>query len=188
MATVQTTIQMVPTYQPFERPPDPVALWTSIPRGLRGFLTENAVLDAKPLDDDHSLTFLGTLPAGFGYVFGEIGVRLSGAQATSWLQQFTLNLQNFYQGHPISMSWIYSMDVTAIGAERAAIAGAYDLPPKSVLWAPAGDGIEIQITMKNNSSTAATAGTVAAFINFWEFDLEQIRKYPINSPFPTHAR
>lgn len=188
MATVNTTINMVPSYQPFERPPDPVALWTAIPRGLRGFVVQSDDLDAKPVNDTQVLTFLAELPAGFGYVFAEVGLRLSQNRAADWDKKFQLNLQNFHQGKTISISYMYTLALTALGSELGVTLQSTDKMPKSVLWAPAGASIEIQIIMINTNATVAAAGSVACFIDFWEFDLEQIRKFPINTPLPIHSR
>ncbi len=182
---------MVPTYLPFERPPDPYALWTAIPRGLRGFATDFGVLDAKPINDTQTLTFSATLPANFGYVFSDIGLRLAQDNASSWVAKYTLNLQSFYQGRDLGMSISYNFgfNVISLGAELANDHQVHDQVPSSPMWAPKGSsGILIVITARNVAAPAAAVGTVSAYINFWEFDLEQIRKFPINSPLPVHAR
>lgn len=188
MAIVNTTFNMGGTYAPFERPPDNVALWSTIPRGLRGFATLNGSLDAKPVNDSQVLTFLATLPARFGYVFSEIQLRISQNRADDWIKSYQLNLQNYYQGNSISMSWMQALETTPLGSELGSQNQALDALPRGVMWAPSGAGIEIQIIARNITATVAAAGTVACYINFWEFDLEQIRKFPINTPMPVSAR
>jgi len=194
MATVATVIAMAPTYVPYERPPDPATLWSAVPRGLRGFQVATGIVEAKPINDDQTLQLTGTLPANFAYVFAEIAFKLDQDQANFWTPKYTLNLQNYYQGSTaLSMTWIFSLITHPLGAQIAS--GGVEAPlltvglPKAPMWAPKGSsGILISMQARNGTATAALSGTVDAYINFWEFDLEQIRKYPINAPIPVHSR
>lgn len=192
MAVVIETFAMEPTYLPFERPSDVETLWSSIPRGLRGFTTSE-VLPLKLINDVQVFELNATLPTGFAYVFAEIGVRLAQNRAFDWDGQYSLNLRNWYQGTTagkIEMNW--KLDFPSFDrnlSQRVNGFTALDTLPKQPMWSPRGTtGIRLVISSFNSNSNAAVAGTIAAFINFWEFDLEQIRKFPINSPFPTHSR
>ncbi len=191
MANVAVTIAMDATYQPFERPPDAAALWTAIPRGLRGFVVSTGTLAAKPVNDTETLSLTGTLPNGFAYVFAEISLSISQDQAGDWDDRYVLNLQNWYQGM-IAVSSFFGFDFSPVGlgaTERGNGVGSRDAFPKAPMVAsPGSSGILINIITFNDVATVAAAGTVNAYINFWEFDLEQIRKFPINSPYPVHAR
>lgn len=191
MALVTTTINMTPTYQPFERPPDQVTLWSAIPRGLRGFVVAAGVLDVKPINDDQQLILLGTLPSNFAYVFAEIGLRILVDVAASWDSEYTLILQDYYQGRAdVIQQWNFefsssNLQSTARGQGHTAIGQT----PRQPMWSPRDtDGIVINISTFNNGAPAGAAGTVWANINFWEFDLEQAKKHPINTPFPVHVR
>ncbi len=195
MANVATLIAMDPTYQPFERPPDPLALWTPIPRGLRGFIVELGALDLKPVGDTQTLVLTATLPPSFAYVFAEISLRISQDRAQSWFPAYTLNLQNWYQGRlGVSTSFAFPWNGIDHGnqplnTERSNGFTKGSMVPKAPMWAPSGtSGILIRFNAQNADGTVATAGTLSAYINFWEFDLEQARKFPINSPIPTHQR
>lgn len=191
MANVDVTIAMDPTYQPYERPPDPATLWTAIPRGLRGFVVELGILTAKPVNDTETLALTATLPANFAYVFAEISLRLSQDRADDWRAEYTMNLQSWYQGLTgVSTSFTYPFQVHGLSLdERANGHQSMDHCPRAPMWAPRGSsGILINITAANSKAAAAAAGTLSAYVNFWEFDLEQARKYPINAPIPTHSR
>ncbi len=188
---------MDPTYLPYERMPDPAALWTAVPRGLRGFIVNGAALELKPVNDQQLLSLTGTLPANFAYVFSEIHLTLAQNKAGNWSDLYTLNLQNWYQGIlAMSETWILPFADGLFGGpssgdpvEKNSSAGSMDILPRAPMWATRGtSGILINIQTENLVGEAATAGTVTAHINFWEFDLEQIRKFPINSPIPTHSR
>jgi len=186
---------MAATYRPFERLPDPAMLWTAVPRGLRGFIVNTALLDLKPINDQQLLTLSATLPNGFAYVFAGVHLGIAQNRAGDWNDNYTLNLQNWYQGElALSSSWIMPWLDGLVGGtgppvEKNTSAHSMDSLPKAPMYAPTGvAGILISIQAENQQATAATAGTVNAYINFWEFDLEQARKFPINAPIPTHSR
>lgn len=192
MANVAVAIAMEPTYIAYERPPDQQALWSAIPRGLRGFVVETGTLTAKPLNDTETIVLSGTLPGNFAYVFAEIGLTLRQDTMSDWDSEYTLNLQNYYQGGHLGLSGNWNFDLAIfglIGDGRGAGHTATDPVPRAPMWAPRGtSGILIAISSFNSANPAAALGTIDCYINFWEFDLEQIRKYPINAPFPTHSR
>lgn len=187
---------MAARYLPFERMPDPDALWTAVPRGLRGFVVDGGVLDAKPVNDQQLLTLSATLPANFAYVLAEIHLTIFQNRAGDWKDLYVFNLQNWYQGLlSLSSSWTMPMADGLSGTlgqpavEKNTTPHSMDSLPGAPMWAPRGTtGILISIQAENQNATVTTAGTVGAFISFWEFDLEQIRKFPVNSPIPVHAR
>lgn len=193
-AVTTTNITMTPTYRPFERPPDPGALWTAIPRGLRGFVVIQGVLDAKPSPNQQLLTLSAALPNNFAYVFAEIHLTISQNRAGDWNDGYTLNLQGWYQGNPDSfatwnMPWTDGLVTPASGppaVEKSSPAHSMDSLPKAPMFADT--SLLISIQAQNQVATAALEGQVHAYINFWEFDLEQVRKYPVNSPTPVHGR
>ena len=190
MANVAVSLAMESTYIPFERPPDPQTLWTVIPRGLRGF-QKFAVVTAKPVNDTETIAVTGTLPANFAYIFAGISFRLSQDVANDWTKSYSLNLQSWYQGKTgLSSNWLFPFEVLGLDDEVLGNGtGSYDHLPKYPMWAPRGSsGILINITAFNKGAAVGTAGTFVVTVNFWEFDLEQARKFPINTPFPTHSR
>ncbi len=189
MAVVTDTIAMDPTYLPYERPPDTGALWTAIPRGLRGFQTFSA-LSSKPINDDQIFNLQGTLSPNYAYVFAEMGVLMTQDAATQWADEVTLNLQNWYQGFlALSMTWQYQFLDHGLGFQQKCLGGPLNWVPRAPMWSPKDvSGILINISAFNPNDPAANAGTVTAYINFWEFDLEQARKFPVNAPVPVHAR
>jgi len=193
MSVVAVVIPMEPTYLAYERPPDASTLWSAIPRGLRGFVVGTGILAAKPLNDTETLSLTGTLPANFAYIFSDISLRLSQDKAYKWGAEYTLSLQSYYQGMTAVISnWNFDFareeDRTTAGTRGGGAQAGYSYP-KNIIWAPRGSsGILINIHNANLNSEEALAGTVSCYINFWEFDLEQARKFPLNSPFPVHSR
>lgn len=201
MAVVATVIPMTSTYRPFERPPEGLTLWSAIPRGLQSFVVPGTALDAKPAGDEQTLSLTATLPPNFGYVLMDYSVSIAQDAAAKWADEINLNLQNFFiapESLSIAMSHTWTDTFPTQGPDLGALSDAtvrntrhlagFPLP-SFPMYAPVGvSGILINIQAHNDGADVATAGTVNAYISFWQFDLEQIRKYPINSPFPTHAR
>lgn len=195
MALDIQTIAMTGSYLPYERPPQPLTLWSAIPRGLQSFVVDGQLLDVKALNDEALLNLTATLPPNFGYVLMDMQVTIAQNRAFDWTNELLLNLQNFYRAPEdlslaLSLNWgedfpVGGQDLTTrSGGARGQLQG----PAFPIIGTPGTTGVLINISMFNNVANATTAGTVNAYIAFWVFDLEQVRKYPINSPIPTNRR
>lgn len=193
-------IDLVSDYVPYERPPQNVTLWSAIPRGLQSFIAANVQLDLKPINDDFILELKATLPPGFGYVFSACQFHISQNLASAWDNSCNLNLQNFYRAsqnlsgalNGNYLSGFQTADLTDT-TKTMTRSGGSNTDGKSSDWptfplVSQGNGVLINFSAQNGDNAAAAAGTVNFYISFWQFDLEQIRKYPINSPFPVHMR
>lgn len=192
MAQVTTAISFTGSYQPFERPPQAISLWSAIPRGLQSFSVDTQLLDAKPINDIQLLTITATIPPNFGYVFADVALTISQDVADAWDPAFILNLQNFYRAPQtvslgLSISAMLPSIAGGFGTVRATAekTGAFSFP---IVGVKDTTGIQINLQATNQAAPAGAIGTVNAYISFWQFDLEQIFKYPINSPIPTNAR
>ncbi len=193
MALVTQIFPLTGDYVPYERPSDRAALWTAIPRGLQSFMAATAQVDIKPVNDDFQLSLTATLPPNFAYVMADANFSLTQNRAVDFEDNVNLNLQNFYRGSEsatvgLAGNWVQDFiinasTVTARGMQQIAPWPAFPLV------APRGaSGILVNFTAWNNQDAAATTGIFDFFISFWQFDLEQIRKFPINTPLPTHNR
>ncbi len=192
MATVTTTIAMTGDYVPFERPPDSVTLWSAIPRGLQSFFTFASV-DLKPINDRQVLTCTGTLPPNFAYVMDSLNFSLGNDRAFDWGDIMNLNLQNFYRAPvdesvALSGNWAQEWFDNTLNGQTKAIHGPTGWPTYPIIGSEGTSGVQIQISGFNQMDPATIAGVITCMISFWVFDLEQVRKFPINSPFPVHAR
>ncbi len=191
MANVSVVIAMDPIYRPFERPSDPEILWSSIPRGLRGFVVQSGVIPTKPLNDTMTFALTAVLPPNYAYIFSEVGLRLTQDTMGDWSKNYILNMSNWFQGiSGMSMNWSFPRIDIGRNSDGSAMApGARDHVPKSPMWAEKETaGININISIFNTGTPESAVGGFSAFINFWEFDLEQVRKFPVNAPVPTHSR
>jgi len=192
VAQVTTAISLVGSFQPFERPPQAMALWTAIPRGLQSLTATAATLDAKPINDIQLLTLTAILPPNFGYVFADVALSIAQDVADAWDPAFILNLQNFYRAPQavslgLSISAMLPSLAGGFGTVRSTAekTGALSFP---IVGTKETTGIQINLQATNQAAPAGAAGTVNCYISFWQFDLEQIFKFPINSPIPTNAR
>ena len=193
MAIDTQTIAMTGSYVPYERPPQNLTLWSAIPRGLQSFLVPTGILDAKALNDSMLLSLTATLPPNFGYVMADLMVTIAQDEAADWNGIFILNLQNYYRAAladsvALSGTWAGTFIAQTDSLLRTTRADDLRGPLSPIIGAPGTSGALVTITLTNPGAAATTGGTVNASIAFWQFDLEQIRKYPINSPTPVHAR
>ena len=191
-------IDMVPSYTPYERPPQSLTLWSAIPRGLQSFIVDGQQVVAKAQSDTALLNLKGTLPPNFGYVMNDLNVSLAKDRAHEWSDSIQMNLQNFYRA-PLTLSvglagnWVQPFplgpeDNVAGGLATRSIQVIQPWPAFPIIGTEGTTGVLINIHIFDDSSAVSAAGTISTLMSFWQFDLEQIRKYPINSPLPTHAR
>ncbi len=194
MALDIQNIVMTSSYVPYERPPQPYTLWSAIPRGLQSFIVATALLDAKALNDDALLNLTATLPPNFAYVLNDINFNITQDTAFAWADVCTLNLQSFYRAEinesvALSCTWRQDFFLTDIfNATNRSMQVTQPWPSFPMIGTPGTTGIQCVISSGNPADAAALAGTVNAYMSWWQFDLEQVRKYPINSPQPVHAR
>lgn len=196
MALDLQNIFATPVYIPYERPPDSVALWTAIPRGLFSFVV-SAALDAKAIGDEALVSILGTLPPNFAYVMEGAHWNIVQNRAFDWEDRVNLNLQNFFRspvntGVALTANYAHGSQTNAQNSQTRSIISSNNTEPwpSFPMVAPDGtSGVAINFSGWNNDTVnATTVGTINFWISFWQFDLEQIRKYPINSPLPVQAR
>ncbi len=181
-------------YIAYERPPQPMTLWTAIPRGLLTLYLRNWPLDAKALNDEMLLEMTGVLPPNFGYVMSDANLYLQQDEAIDWINVVNLNLQNYFRFNrlvdavALSSSWAQEFPINDVIDGGRAISVVNPWPSFPMIGATGTTGIQINFSTGNAGAAATTAGVFNVFLSFWQFDLEQIRKYPINSPIPVQSR
>jgi len=195
MADDFQVVAMEGAYLPYERPPQPQTLWSAIPRGLQSFVVATVALDAKALNDRAFLNLNATLPPNFGYVMADMMVTISQDNAADWDGLCNLSLQNFYRvpsDTSVALRGGYMSGFTGSAVRETRTMtrteNSTPFPTFPIIGVHGTSGILISIGMVNSAAAAATQGTINAYISFWQFDLEQIRKYPINAPIPVHSR
>lgn len=193
MALVIQNEAAVSSFIPYERPPQPYTLWSAIPRGLQSFIVDTKQLDPISVGDGALLNIQGILPPNFGYVMMDLNLTLAmEAAGTDWAPSMSLNLQNFYRAPGLSVAlagnWPQNMKSTSQDSSTRQLEQIQAWPTFPMIGTPGTTGIQVNVSSFNNAGTARTFGTINFYIAFWQFDLEQIRKFPINSPQPVQLR
>jgi len=188
---IQTVALVNPESVPFERPTNPVALWTPIPRALFTFHI-SIQLDAKAATDTALLNLDATFPPGFAYIFADLNLTIRQDRAFEWSLIANLNLQNFFRAHrdvvALNGNYTVGMASSAIdGSQLTLQQSSFTNPwPKMIMVPTEGTvGILTRFTAWNaNATNAAAVGTIDYWISMYQYDLEQIRKFPINTLLP----
>jgi len=194
MAVLVQTIATVHQFVPYERPPDALTLWSAIPRGMLTLLVPFTEVIDKVSPDQLIIQMTGTLPPNFGYVMNDANWTLSDATARAFDYDplVTLNLQNFYRGSDVadavSANYVQTSEVHTLDSFTRSMSQNRPWPTFPMIGIPGTSGVLINFSVYNDVSTTTTSGFVSGWLSFWQFDLEQIRKFPINSPFPVHSR
>lgn len=181
------------SYQPYERPPQAATLWTAIPRGILHF-TASRQLDAKMATDSALLTIPAVLEPNYGWVLAWLEFTIVQNRAGDWDDRTNLNLQNFYRQGETGLNANYRMrwlQSSKDGQTRCLVpTDVSSIIPTFPMLANEGTaGIAFNFTAWNNDVVnPTTVGTLDFIMAWWQFDLEQMRKFPINSPLPVQVR
>jgi len=193
MALVIDTRAAVASFVPYERPPQPYALWTAIPRGLTSFVVGADPVAIKPINDQLIVQVTGTLPPNFAYVMNDANLSVAMPGMAAYHPDMNLNLQNFYRtgvdaSVALSANWPQSFTTISVLSDLRSMERQATWPSFPMIGSEGTSGIQFVLSAWNADAAATIAGTMNAYLSFWQFDLEQVRKYPINSPQPVHAR
>ncbi len=194
MALVIQNKPTIADFVPYERPPQPYTLWSAIPRGLQSFIVSSDQLEAKPVNDTFLLNITLTLPPNFAYVMADMNIGIIQDRAVDWDNKCNLNVQNFYRANVtlsvgLASNWLQEFPTNAADDTQRTNLGLISLlPTYPIIGSQGTSGALIVASMWNNNATVAATGTINAYFSFWQFDLEQVRKYPINAPVPVHSR
>ncbi len=199
MAIVDTIITATGSRQPFERPPQNVSLWSSIPRAIVHFSVVDGTLDAKPINDDQHLRISAALPGGFAYQLIQLAATVTQDVAFSWATSPLLRCVNWTtdlgstEHIVLSASDVHELvDASAVvpvislrlGPNQA---GAFSFG-RQPIYNTSGALASFSLLWANESDPAGAAGTVDFVMSFLEFDLTQVLRYTMQSPVPTLSR
>ncbi len=192
MALVIDTRVGITSFVPYERPPQSVTLWSAIPRGLVSFVSAVSAIALKPINDQLLVQMTGVLPPNFGYVMNDANFSVAVSAVQTWHPDMNLNLQNFYRGGSetigLSGNWPQGFDTISVLSDLRAMNREQPWPAFPLIGTAGTTGIQFVLSAWNADAAANPAGVLNAYLSFWQFDLEQIRKFPINSPVPVHVR
>lgn len=193
MAVVTTALLASQTRTVFETPPDMPRSFGPIPRALLNFQLNSAVLDAKPVNDQQTLTVSFNLPVNFAYQLLDGTITIDQDVAANWDANPHLEVLNAIRGMPNGVvnrhPWIL------VASHRAAVAPVALCTPRAprqptyiMQRIRAGVSPSTLFRASNVQDAVGAAGLVFAFFSFLEFDIEQVQRFPVHYPVQTYAR
>ncbi len=187
MAVVTTTLTTTLTRTTLVKPPDNIREWGPLPRAMLNFELTSGVLDAKPVNDQQTMTISIILPVSFAYRLVDANVQVDQDVSASWGANPSLEVVNAIRGLPLGVinrhPWIL------LPSFRAAIAPVAMVTPRSprqpaYIMQSIAQGVAPVITFRatNDTDPAGLAGLVFAYFSFLEYDIEQVQRFPVHYP------
>ncbi len=187
MAVVTTTLATTQTRTTLVKPPDNIREWGPLPRGMINFELTSGVLDAKPVNDQQTMTISIILPVSFAYRLVDANVQVDQDVSANWGANPSLEVVNAIRGLPLGVvnrhPWLL------LPSFRAAIAPVAMVTPRSprqpaYIMQSIAQGVAPVITFRatNDTDPAGLAGLVFAYFSFLEYDIEQVQRFPVHYP------
>ena len=187
MAVVTTSLLSTLSRTTLIKPPDNIREWGPLPRAMLNFEVTSGVLDAKPLNDQQTLTIAIILPVSFAYRLVDANVQVDQDVSASWDVNPTLEVVNAIRGLPLGVvnrhPWVLLPSFRAAVAPVAMVTMRSPRQPAYIMQSIA-QGIAPVITFRASNVTdpAGLAGLVFAYFSFLEYDIEQAQRFPIHYP------
>ena len=187
MAVVTTTLTTTLTRTTLIKPPDTIREWGPLPRAMLNFETTLAVLDAKPVNDQQTMTLSIILPVSFAYRLVDANVQIDQDVSASWGANPSLEVVNAIRGLPLGVvnrhPWILLPSFRAAVNPVALVTMRSPRQPAYIMQSIA-QGVAPVITFRatNDTDPAGVAGLVFAYFSFLEYDIEQVQRFPVHYP------
>ncbi len=194
MALVTQTVTPSRAYAPFEGLSEAQRLVSSVPRGMVRFAAEIAST-AKPINDDYQLNITGSLPGGFAYVLSSLSFQLQADTSSGFENAVRFRLKNCIPGaDPSSEIAIFELDsfiLKNVSDEQRILnyrlGSLREWFPQPLFSQP---GLPMSFTLdaSNGADPAMAAGTMFFHAAFYQYELNQAVRFPLNSPIPVGIR
>lgn len=151
-------------------------------------------VDAKPVNDQIDVFLTATLPENYAYVMRNFNLQLSADTASDWDNTVVLRMFNHIPGQEVGTAEMISTEMSlfvpagatptlTVNQHRLNLA-AFTMP----MWAVHGGSITFRVELTNIAAAVGAAAFVITHCEFYEYDLTQAQRYPLNTPFPVQAR
>ncbi len=195
MATVAQNVTPLITYTPFEGMSEPQRLQNAVPRGMVRFFSNDA-LAAKPVDDDIVLNITGSLPPNFAYVISNLNFQIAVDRVADWDANCNFRifngLPNALPGNEQWATFGFSSFVLSSLTNRRVLnfsTGSIREWFPNPIWRTQGAaGISFTLLAGNDVATVQAAGTMFFTASFYQYDLTQAVRFPLNFPIPVGIR
>ncbi len=187
MAVVTTTLATTLTRTTLVKPPDNIREWGPLPRAMLNFELTSGVLDAKPVNDQQTMTISIILPVSFAYRLVDANVQVDQDVSADWAVNPSLEVVNAIRGLPLGVinrhPWLLLPSFRAALNPVAMITPRSPRQPAYIMQSIA-QGVAPVITFRatNDTDPAAAAGLVFAYFSFLEYDIEQVQRFPVHYP------
>lgn len=173
--------------QRWEIPQDNTLNMSPIPRGLRDY-GGTAAIAALGAGDETVVVITLSFPTVFNYLAKSLTINFRSDDATT---EFSNNgILQYRPGGSQTLGLTKSYPLVSPGAAfwvAVALSSDQVYEPQGTWrnWnnGPAGD--TMVLLLADISGDTSTAGDVAWTAEFWEYDIEQCLKWPVNTPQPT---
>lgn len=195
MALVAQAVTPVRTFQPFEGMSESQRLVTSVPRGIVRFQATDA-LDAKPVNDDIILTFTCSLPPSFAYVVSSLSLEIQVDTADEWdafvrVQMFNTLPSAAPGNRQVSLFDFEDYRLPLADAEKILTfrqGTIRDWYPQPLVRSVGAVGMTFLVVASNGNANVQAAGTMFFNAAFYQYELNQAVRFPLNSPVPVGIR
>lgn len=182
---------MVESFQPFIRPPDAAILRSSVPRGLLTFASDEVAIAGKPVNDQYFLRFATALPQKYGHVLADLSMWFSVDTASDFDTTAMMQTEDNY---PLAaenkMRYSFPLRINNIinGLPNVMLDEPQSRLPRAPIWTVSGVQPTLVLSVVNNAAAVMAAGTASCLFSFWQYDLEQVRSFPVNAPLAVAGR
>ncbi len=196
MAVVTQTLSPIRTYSPFEGLSEAKRLWSAVPRGLIRFDQETS-LTAKPVNDSYDLQITCSLPGGFAYLMSGLSFRIIVDTATDFdaVASFRLfnGLPNVIPGNTQFATFAMANVPNTVALDPTRVLN-YDLGDLKT-WFPGpfarteeAAGLSVLLNYHNSAAAVQAAGSLFFHFQVYQYELNQLVRFPLNFPLPVGPR
>lgn len=180
MAIISVSTTTGPTQvERWEMPPSPDAIRSPVPSGVIHFNGTEAIaaLDAA---NQTSYSLICTLPGGHVYILKSFTLRFASDDLVNDFNDIGLCLYNIPTTSPV-FNMVSPGAGVFLGNMAMKVWQPTSTTPKRILF---GGRDTFNMYVADMSADASTAGDMNYDVQFYEFDVDQIDKYELNTPIP----
>lgn len=168
----------------WEVPPDPALINSPIPRGTRVY-GETVAVPALGANDETSVIITLTFPTQFNYLIKNLTIDFKSDDLTSEFSNFG-SMEYLPAGQQAGGTRRDYALVCEGATFRAAAQSEQIYHPVGLWrqWITGSLGDLLLLRLVDISGDTSTAGDVSWIAEFWEYDIEQCFKWPVNTPIP----
>lgn len=132
------------------------------------------------------------LPQNYAHVFADMTCYLEVDTASDFKLVAMLQTQyNFPLAKENKMRYAFDLLLGDIGTDESSqiiLKPTNGLLPRAPIWNTTSNAPTVVLTFNNFGAPASAAGKTSCAMSFWQYDLEQVRSFPVNAPVAVASR